>query len=79
MGVPNKLKMQKSDKNLVLRLKIITFRGMDWEFGINRCQLSYTGWINSKSYCISTGNYLKYPVINHNGKVCVCVCIYIDR
>ena len=29
-----------------------------------------------------TGNYIQYPVINHNGKyekegVCVCVCVYI--
>ena len=30
----------------------------------------------------STGNYIQYPVIKHNGKeyekecVCVCVCVY---
>ena len=74
MGVPNKLKMQKSDKNLVLKLKVIIFGGMDWEFGINRCQLSYTGLINSKSYCIAQ----VYPVINHNGKECVCICVCVS-
>ena len=26
--------------------------GMDWEFGISRDKLAYTGWINNRSYCI---------------------------
>ena len=43
-------------------------RGMDWEFGINRCKLVYTKWINNKALVWSTGNYIQYPVINHNGK-----------
>ena len=25
-------------------------------------------WINSKVLLDSTGNYIRYPVINHNGK-----------
>ena len=41
---------------------------MDWEFGISRCKLLYIGWINSKVLLYSTGNYIQYPVINHNGK-----------
>ena len=41
--------------------------GKDWEFGISRCKLVYTGWIN-KILLYSTGNYIQYPVINHNGK-----------
>ena len=51
--------------------------GMDWEFGISRCKLLYTGWINNKVLLYSTGNYIQYPVINHNGteknklKVCM--------
>ena len=42
--------------------------GMDWEFGISRCKLVYLGWINNKVLLYSTGNYIRYPVINHNGK-----------
>ena len=39
-----------------------------WEFGISRCKLSYIEWINNKVLLYSTGNYIQYPVINHNGK-----------
>ena len=42
--------------------------GKDWEFGMSRCKLVYTGWINSKVLLYSTGNYSQHPVINHNGK-----------
>ena len=45
--------------------------GMEWEAGVSRCRLLYIGWINSKVllYSIySTGKYIQYPVINHNGK-----------
>ena len=42
--------------------------GMDWEFGISRCKLLYLEWINNKILPYSTGNYIQYPVINHNGK-----------
>ena len=41
---------------------------MDWEFGISGCKLSYRGWINNKFLLYSTGNYIQYPAINHNGK-----------
>ena len=40
---------------------------MDWEFGISRYKLLYIEWIN-KVLLYSTGNYIQYPVINHNGK-----------
>ena len=40
----------------------------DWEFGISRCKLVHIGWINNKVLLYSTGNYIQYPVINHNGK-----------
>ena len=51
--------------------------GMDWDFGISRCKRSYIGWI-IKALPYSTGNYIQYPVINHNGKeyeknVCICI------
>ena len=41
---------------------------MDWEFGISRCKLLYIEWINNKVLLYSTGNYIQYLVINHNGK-----------
>ena len=42
--------------------------GMEWEFGVSRCQLLYIEYINNKVLLYSTGNYIQYPVINHNGK-----------
>ena len=41
---------------------------MDWEFGIRRCKLVCIEWINKKVLLYSTGNYIQYSVINHNGK-----------
>ena len=57
---------------------------MDWEFGISKCKLLCIEWINNKVLLYSTGNYIQYPVTNHNGKehekeyiyMCVCVCVY---
>ena len=40
--------------------------GKDWEFGISRCKLLYIEWINDKVLLYSMGNYIQYPVINHN-------------
>ena len=52
-------------------------RGMEWELGVSRCQLLYRKWIN-KALLYSIGNYIQYPVINHDGKEhekeCVCMC-----
>ena len=42
--------------------------GKDWEFRISRCKLAYVECINNKILLYSTGNYIQYPVINHNGK-----------
>ena len=42
--------------------------GMNWEFGVSRCKLLYIEWINNKVLLYSTGNYIQYSVINHNGK-----------
>ena len=60
------------NKNLFLRLVVAKGerggRGMDWEFGVSRCKLVYIEWINNKVLRYSTGNYIQYPVINHNGK-----------
>ena len=44
-------------------------RGKDWEFGISKqMQTSKIGLINNKVLLYSPGNYIQYPVINHNGK-----------
>ena len=42
--------------------------GMQWEVGVSRCKLLYIEWINNKVLLYSTGNYIQYPMINHNGK-----------
>ena len=42
--------------------------GMEWEAGVSRCNLLYIEWINNKALLYSTGNYIQYPMINHNGK-----------
>ena len=49
-------------------LVLVDSIGKDWEFGISRGKLSYTGWINNKVLLYSTGNYIQYLVTNHNGK-----------
>ena len=36
--------------------------------GTSRCKLLYIEWINNKVLLYSIGNYIQYPVINHNGK-----------
>ena len=48
--------------------------GVDWEFGIGRCQLLYIEWRNNKVPLHSTESYSsifcdkQYSVINHDGK-----------
>ena len=47
-------------------------RGWGWErngleSGISRYKLLCIGWINKVPVC-STGKFIQYPVINHNGK-----------
>ena len=51
--------------------------GMEWESGVSRCKLLYLEWINNKVLLYSTGNYIQYPVINHNGKEYKNECMYI--
>ena len=41
---------------------------LDREFGVSRCKLLHMEWINNKVLLYSTGNYIQYPIINHNGK-----------
>ena len=35
---------------------------------MSRCKLVHIGWINNMVLVYSTGNYIQYPMINHNGK-----------
>ena len=61
--------------------------GEDWgrnecEAGVSRCKLLYIEWIkeNIPQGPTSTGDYIQYPVINHNGKEHIkreCKYIYI--
>ena len=51
--------------------------GIYWEFAISRHILLYTEWINNKVLLCSTGNYVQYPMINHNGKEYEKECIYV--
>ena len=33
-------------------------RGMDWEFGVNRCKLLHSEWISNEILLYSIGNYI---------------------
>ena len=41
---------------------------IDWEFGISRCSVLYTEWINNNVLLYSTRYCIWYPIINHKGK-----------
>ena len=49
--------------------------GTNYEFGISRYKLLYIKWINKKVLLLySTGNYIQFPVINHNQKESESLC-----
>ena len=50
-----------------------------WEFGISRYKPLYMGWISNKILPNSTGNYIQYPMINHNGKEYEKIFLYITE
>ena len=50
---------------------------MDWEYGVSRHKLLYIEWINNKVLLYSTGNYIQYPGIDHNGIEYKTECIYM--
>ena len=50
---------------------------MDWEFGISKCKLLHIEWTNNKVLLYSTGNYIQYLVISHNGKEYEKECTYM--
>ena len=51
-------------------------------FAISICKLLYIKRINNKALLHSKGNYIQYPVINHNGKeyknnAYIHICMYM--
>ena len=42
----------------------------------SKCKLLHIGRINNKVLLCSTGNYIQYPVINHNGEEYEKECSY---
>ena len=52
--------------------------GTAWGFGISRCKLLSIEWINNKFLLYSTGNYIQYPVINHEKNMKNNVYVYLD-
>ena len=56
---------------------------MDWGFRVSRGRQLLMEGINKKVLLYSTGKYIQYPEINHNGGeykkeyIYICVCTYI--
>ena len=42
--------------------------GGEWEAGVSRCKTFPYRLDNNKVLLYSPGNYVQYPMINHNGK-----------
>ena len=47
------------------------------EFGVSRCKLLYRELIKNNVLPNGIGNYIKYPMISHNGKEYKKECIYV--
>ena len=47
------------------------------EFGVSRCKLLYTEWVNNKVLLYSTENYIQYPVINQEKNIYIYILIII--
>ena len=43
-------------------------REMEWEIWVSSYKILPIEWINNKVLLYSTGNYIQYPVINHDGE-----------
>ena len=61
------LSTKQRDSDIENNLVVAKVEGKGGSIAISRCKLLYTEWIN-KVLLFSTGNYIQYPVINHNGK-----------
>ena len=69
---------QKEKRPVVVKVQgtLQVWGEMEWEFGVSRSKLLCAEWIN-KVLLYSTGNYIHYPVINHNGKQFSKKCIFM--
>ena len=54
-----------TDSQTEKRLVVAVGGGKDWEFGISRCKLVYTEWVNNKE---TTFNILQQTVMEKNMK-----------
>ena len=41
---------------------------MDWELGVSRCKLLCLEWTTNEVLLHSTGNYIQWPVTEHDGR-----------
>ena len=41
--------------------------GLDWEFGVSRGKLLHLEWISNELLLCSTGNYIPYAGMEHDG------------
>ena len=48
----------------------------DWEFEVSRFKVVYIGGISNKMLLHSTGPYIQYHIIKHNGKECEKECTH---
>ena len=61
------LSTKQRDSDIENKLVVAKVEGKGGSIAISRYKLLYIEWIN-KVLLFSTGNYIQYPVINHNGK-----------
>ena len=54
-------------------------RKMDWKFGVSKCKLLHIEWINNNVLLYSTGKYIQYPGINHDGKEYKKKCLHMNN
>jgi len=47
--------------------------GEDCEFGISRCKLLYTGWINNNIPLYNRGSYIQFHNRKEYEKECMCI------
>ena len=51
--------------------------GKDWDFGISRYKPLHIEWMSNEIQPCSSGSYIQYPEIKHNGKEYKKECIYM--
>lgn len=79
MNLPTKEKQTHRHRltDIDVRLVEEAGAGMDRKRGVSRCKPLHTEQKNNKVLLYSTGKYIQYPVVNHNGKENEKINIYI--